>query len=178
MVLIIGMLFSCENKIEEVNTITQKENLPAESATEIEIIYSENGKATMKLTAPQLDRFYGDNPYVEFPKGVHVVFYDSLRNPETSLKSNYAINREADKVMEAKYDVVVINEKGEVLNTEHLIWDQNTEKIHTEKFVKITTADEIIMGEGMEADQNFNRYTIKKVTGTINIKDDEDNQIP
>jgi LPS export ABC transporter protein LptC len=178
LVLSIGMIFSCENNIEQVEILTTKEKLPTESATNIEIIYSDNGTARMRLISPQLDRYLGDIPYIEFPKGIHVEFFDSLKRPETSLKANYAINREAEKIMEAKYNVEVINEKGEILNTEHLIWDQNTETIRTDEFVKITTADEVIMGEGLEADQHFTRYTIKKIRGTINIRDNEDNQNP
>jgi LPS export ABC transporter protein LptC len=178
MMFVIGMIFSCENKLEVVNTITSKEKLPAESATDIEIFYSESGKVKMKLTAPKLDRFYGEIPYVEFPQGIYVAFFDSIGRMETSLKSNYAIHKEAEKIMEAKYDVEVVNEKGEVLNTEHLIWNQNTETIQTDKFVKITTADEILMGEGLEADQQFTRYKILKPTGIINIRENEDNQNP
>ena len=173
------MLFSCENDTELVDNLSiSKKNVPIESASDIEIIYSDFGIARMKLTAPKLERYPGDHPYIEFPEGVHVVFFDSLKQPESQLTSKYAISREVEKVMEAKRDVIVINEKGEILNTEHLIWDQANEKIFTEEFVKITTADEIIMGEGMEADQEFSHYKIKNITGTINVKNDEDNKNP
>jgi LPS export ABC transporter protein LptC len=180
MVISIGILFSgCANDPQELQALAAKrKQLPAETAREIEILYSENGRTKIKLNAPLLDRFVGDDPYLEFPEGVHVIFFDTLMNPETSLKANYAINREAEKIMEARSNVIVINEKGEILNTEHLIWDQKNEKIHTKEFVKITTADEIIMGEGMEADQQFTKYKINKIRGTINIRDNEDHQNP
>ncbi|MDQ3192956.1 MAG: LPS export ABC transporter periplasmic protein LptC [Bacteroidota bacterium] len=173
------MIFSCENNKELVKDLAnEKKVLPAESATDIEIIYSDRGVVRMKLNAPVLERYLGDNPYVEFPEGIQVVFFDSLKQPESKLTANYAINRESEKIMEAKRDVVVINEKGEVLNTEHLIWNEEKASIYTEEFVKITTADEIIMGKGMEADQQFTKYKIKNITGTINIKSDEDNTNP
>ncbi len=173
------MLFSCENNKELVKDLAgEKKVLPVESASDIEIIYSDGGVVRMKLNAPVLERYLGNEPYIEFSQGVQVLFYDSLKQPESKLTSKYAINHEFKKIMEAKRDVVVINEKGEVLNTEHLIWDQQKETIHTNEFVKITTADEIIMGEGMEADQHFTRYKIKNITGTINIKNDEDNTNP
>jgi LPS export ABC transporter protein LptC len=75
--------------------------------------------------------------------------------------------------MEAKRNVVVVNEKGDKLNTEHLIWDKNTRMIRTEEFVKITTEDEIIMGNGMEADEHFTKYKIKQIKGIISIKENE-----
>ena len=71
---------------------------------------------------------------------------------------------------------MVVNKKGEQLNTEELYWDEKKETIYSEVFVKITTDEEIIMGEGFEADQNFTNYTLSKVTGQITIEDDEDVQ--
>ena len=76
--------------------------------------------------------------------------------------------------MEAKDDVVVVNDKGEVLNTEHLIWLKDSAKIYTEEFVKFTTEDEIIMGDGMEANQDFTKWKIYNITGIINIKEESD----
>ncbi|HRG51298.1 MAG TPA: LPS export ABC transporter periplasmic protein LptC, partial [Bacteroidia bacterium] len=75
--------------------------------------------------------------------------------------------------MEAKRNVVVINVKGEKLNTEHLIWDAVTKKIYTKEFVKITTKDEVLLGEGLTADQDFSKYTILHPTGTIAINDSD-----
>ncbi|MBK6986188.1 MAG: LPS export ABC transporter periplasmic protein LptC [Bacteroidetes bacterium] len=46
-------------------------------------------------------------------------------------------------------------------------------KITSDAFVKITTAKEIIMGKGLEANQDFTQYEIKEVTGTIRIEDKE-----
>lgn len=64
----------------------------------------------------------------------------------------------------------MVNEKNEKLNTEHLIWNERTKKIYSDDFVKITTPDEIIFGNGFEADQDFSRYKIMKIKGTINLK--------
>ena len=53
--------------------------------------------------------------------------------------------------MEARKNVVVVNEKGETLNTEHLIWDERSEKLKSDEFVKITRKDEIIPLSSMDA---------------------------
>ena len=65
--------------------------------------------------------------------------------------------------------MVVVNEKGEQLNTEHLVWDEKQEKLLSDEFVKITTKDEIIFGNGFEANQDFSKYRIFKIKGTISI---------
>jgi hypothetical protein len=40
-------------------------------------------------------------------------------------------------------------------------------------FVKITRPDEVIMGEGFEADETFTRWKIKKIQGTIYLHDEQ-----
>jgi hypothetical protein len=74
-------------------------------------------------------------------------------------------------VLEAKGNVVIINEKGEKLNTEHIVWDQKKETINSDVFVKITTNTEILMGDGLESNQSFTKYKILKIRGIINLKD-------
>ncbi len=169
--LFVSTLFSaCENDIEEVNLITSYKKLPAESGKNVLIIYSDSARIKMKLKAEQLDHYDGENAYVEFPKGINVFFYNDKNKLESNLKANYAIRYEKSNMMEAKNNVVVINDKGEKLNTEHLFWDEKKELIYSDVFVKITTKDEIIMGEGLESNQNFSKYKFKKIKGTINVK--------
>ena len=66
--------------------------------------------------------------------------------------------------------MVVVNRKGERLNTEKLIWDERNELLSSDRFVKITTAEEIIFGDGFEANQDFSRYRIFNVKGRLTVK--------
>jgi LPS export ABC transporter protein LptC len=75
--------------------------------------------------------------------------------------------------MEARKNVLVVNEKGDQLNTEHLIWDERTQKLTSDEFVKITTKDEIIYGNGFEANQDFSRYRIFNIKGIFSVKTQE-----
>ncbi len=159
--------------MKEVNAIVERELLPVEVADDIRIIYSDSALLKVILEAKHLERFLGENPYLEMTEGVHVRFYNKLGQVESELRSNYAVSHQNTDIMEAKEDVVVINQKGETLNTEHLIWEEKTERIHTEEFVKITTEDEVIFGHGFESNQDFTKYRIKKIKGTINLKDAE-----
>ena len=72
--------------------------------------------------------------------------------------------------MEAHENVVVVNDKGEQLNTEYLRWEEKKGKLFSDQFVKISTADQIIYGEGFEAEQDFSSYRIFKTKGIINVK--------
>ena len=170
------VLGGCVNDMEEVNAIVETEVLPISVADDIQIIYSDSATLKVILEAKHLERFIGEDPYLEMTNGVYVRFFNNMGEVESELRSNYAISYENSDIMEAKENVVVVNKKGETLNTEHLIWEKKTEKIRTEEFVKITTEDEVIFGHGLESNQDFTKYRIKKIKGTINLKDAESSE--
>lgn len=163
----------CENDIEKISLVTGKQALPVEMSKGLQILYSDSSRVKVKINAPELNRFDGEKPITELPEGVHVEFYDANMKVTSTLTSKYALRKDLENVMEAKDDVVVVNEKGEKLNTELLIWDEKTAKIYSTEFVKITTPDKIIFGNGFEANQNFTNYKIFQIKGTITINQDE-----
>ena len=86
--------------------------------------------------------------------------YNDQLEVKSKLDADYGIRYERGEKMEARKNVTVVNQKGETLNTEHLIWDERKEKLTSDEFVKITTNDEIIFGNGFEANQDFTKYKI------------------
>ncbi len=168
--LVIVMLCSCKNDIDVINTFTEIHNLPTQSVKNFETIYTDSGKIQIKLLAPELKRFSNvEEPYIEFPAGIKVIFYNKNQEPESRLTAKYAIYSETNELWEASDSVIAINNLGDTLNTELLFWDEKKELIYTNKFVKITTENEVIWGEGLEANQEFTDWKIKNVKGTIYI---------
>lgn len=162
---------SCKNDPVEVNSITKKDSLPYLTTQHADIIYSDSGKIKSHLKAPLLEDYDGMVPKTICPQGVFVEFYDDSGKVNSSLKADYAERRPKEQIMLAKKDVVVVNIKGEQLNTEKLTWDGKRRKIYTDAFVKITTADQVIMGNGLESDETFTNYEIKDITGTIMLNE-------
>lgn len=168
--------FSCKNKIEDIQALNYKDTFPLETARNVEMIFSDSAVLQALIKAPIVNRYGGEDPYLVLPEGMTVFFYDSLKHVKTSLKAGYAIKHEKSNLMEARYDVVVINSLGEKLKTEHLVWDQSRQIIFTEVMVKIHRQDEIVWGTGLTADESFDKWNITKPKGTfyINTEDDED----
>jgi len=164
-------LSSCQTDIQTVIQLDSGKNLPSSTMKDAEIMYSDSGKIKMKLTAVKLDRFEGEKEYIEMPLGMHILFYDGLMNVNSRLKADYGIRYEKEGKMEAKRNVEVINVKGEKLNTEHLIWDEAKDSIYTKAFVKITTKDEVMWGDGLKSNSNFTKYKITNVKGITNVKE-------
>jgi LPS export ABC transporter protein LptC len=171
-------LTACENSIDVINSTSSalQNQLPIESSKNIQVLYSDSAVVRAKLIAPQADHFATKKPYYEMPKGMQITFFNKNKKEETKLTANYGIGYDTGsgmEKMEAKGNVIVINEKGDKLNTEHLTWNALTRKIYTDEFVKITTKDQVIWGDGMEANENFTRYEIKNVKGQIDIEDED-----
>ena len=164
----------CDSKIERVKLLSQEEvNFPDQSMTDAEILHSVKGRVEVKVTAPQIDRYTSvEEPHTIFPQGLTVLFYDSTMTVESKISANYAIYHEPDELWEAKNDVVAINNQGDTLNTEYLVWRQDKGIIYTDRYVRITTTEGIIHGKGFEANQDFTDYEIKETTGTIEVEDE------
>lgn len=166
------MLFSCSNDLEKVKKLTTIDSIPDITIKNILVKQSESGMITLELTAPQLNSFQGREPYTEFPKGLRIIFFDSLMQPKSELTARYGISWDNKRIMEAKGDVVVRNfTKKAQLNTEHLTWDENKRKMFSEQFVKITTPDRIITGKSMESDEVFDNWVIRNVSGTFYVNE-------
>ena len=160
-------LTSCKDEIKKVALSGPADKLPIESVTNLELIYSDSAKVKFKLRAPLSKTFDKPKLIIEFPRGVAIDGYDDSLHINSKLTANYAIRYEDEGRMEAMKNVVVINKKGEKLNTEHLIWDEKLHKITTLDSVRITTGDEILYGDGLEANEDFTRYRILKPKGII-----------
>ena len=149
---------------EEVEGIESMLSEPATDST-----HKLTAKVKGKLTAPFMLRFpRADSPYAEFPRTLHVDFYNDSMKIESQLDAHYGkYLQNQDKVF-LKDSVVVKNlEKKDTVHCRTLWWDQHTERFTTDDPVRIYTPDKILYGTGMEADQNFRWYIIKKMTGTV-----------
>jgi LPS export ABC transporter protein LptC len=166
---IVLLCVSCENDIEKIKLIGSGKDQPVEKAVNVKIIYSDSARVKVELTAPLMERFISDRPAIEMPKGFRAVFYSDKLEVRSRLSADYGIRYESEQRMEARKNVVAVNEKGDQLNTEHLIWDERSGKLLSNEFVKITTPDEIMYGTGFEANQDFSKYTIFNIKGTISL---------
>ena len=165
---------ACTNEVSEVQEVTQTSNIPLRVQYNVHYEYSDSARKQLDITAPEAADFSDkEPPYLEFPQGIHVTFYDNYGEEEATLKANYAKHLRNEHKWLARGNVVVINNKGEELNSEELIWDEKEAKIFSEKFVKIITPENTMTGMGFEADQNFSSYRIFNPTGTIDIEEDE-----
>lgn len=165
--------FSCNNDLNEAKLITSRANVNIESGKDVTINYSDNGMVRIKAMGKTVTRHATEKPYLEFSDGMTLIFFSEAGDTQSTLNARYATAVENSKEMTARDSVVVINQKGERLDTDELIWDEEKKIIYSNSFVKITTPDEILFGNGMTANENFTDYVIKHISGKIKVKASE-----
>lgn len=164
----IFLLFSsCENDIKKVEEETKEFKFPSATYKDYDALYSDSNLVRIRITGKIMEQYSEGIAHDEFKEGVHIWFYDKEGKVESELTANTATRERLNNKMYANGNVIVFNKKGDKLNTEHLIWDGNTHKVHTEDFVKITTKEKIIMGKGLESDETFTNYKVRNIRGTV-----------
>ncbi|WP_118975497.1 LPS export ABC transporter periplasmic protein LptC [Taibaiella koreensis] len=170
MVVALLSLASCENDLSKLPGKNNLKDLDNDRASDVTFVYSEEGKVKAKLYTKE---FIGNEnarpPYIDFLKGVKMDMFDDKLQVESTITARTARYYTRDENVIARDSVVVINRKGEKLQTEELIWNKKLERFYTDKFVRITKDDQISYGSGLEATQDLTYVKIKNQRGTIPV---------
>jgi len=167
-------LFGCDTPtIEETDFLTAEElNADVETTYDVELIYSDSAIINVIVRSPKMltSTTRGDNKQI-FPEGVDVDFFDASGRVSSELTCKKATRFEQDKSILMQDSVVWRSRSGEILDTEELVWDESDQKLRSDRFVKITTLQDVIHGYGFEADQGFTKWQIKRPQGEMGLKD-------
>ncbi|HLF63668.1 MAG TPA: hypothetical protein VI603_07940 [Saprospiraceae bacterium] len=168
---VIGLM-SCVKKEIDLEVLRTPRDYSIEEARDVEVLYSDSAMLRVRIEGPLLRRYvYRFRVEEEFPEGVRVTFFDAYARPTAWLSAKYAIRKPQDHQTIVRDSVVLYNTLGEKIEGLELIWDENEEIIHTEKFVKITRPDEIIYSRGFKSNQNFTWYTMYAVEGQMLLEE-------
>jgi LPS export ABC transporter protein LptC len=162
----------CENTQEEIDALT-KNKVMVEEAKGIESYLSQDGKMRAKLTAPEMLRVLVDTTYVEFPKSLHVDFYDDSTRIDSRLDSKYGKYFETLDKVYLRDSVTVISVKGDTLKCFYLWWDQNTKLFYTDTIAIFHGKDKNVYGgKGLVATQDMSSITFKEPIADFQISKD------
>ncbi len=168
------LLFAaCENDLEKVDNLIVKK-AAVEEATRIESYLSEAGRVKAKLTSPLMLR-YVDSSYMEFPKSLHVDFYDDSVRIESTLDALYAKYMQDQKKIFLKDSVMVVNlQTGDTLKSRELWWDQNKEEFFTDKPAELRQRNGNILyhRNGLRAAQDLSWRETYGNSGRVNASEE------
>lgn len=173
-IFLLACLFTaCENDINEVNRLFSTNETQVETATGVELLYSDSALLKLRIVTPKLVRHLDKkDPYQEFPEGLAVEFFapDGL-TVTGRMTAKYAERYDNDSRFVVQDSVVWTGSAGERLETSELIWEEENDRVHTSKFVIVRRPDEIIYGHGFESNQKFTQWRIRAIEGRIKAGD-------
>lgn len=169
--LLVLVAAACSDPIKETRQVFTQDDVAVEVGKEVEILYSDSAVVRVRVTGPVLHNYSGrEKPRQEFPEGIRMDFLNSDLSVRSVLVAKTATRYQIEGKIIARDSVVLTTVKQEKLETEELIWDEKTAKIHTDKFVKVTQPGEIIYGFGLEAEQDFSYWKILVPKGRIKVE--------
>ncbi len=143
----------------------------------VRLSYSERGKVQHVLVANQLIRSGADdNPaeskdFIEVEGGFTLYLGGDENLHQSKLTASKGTLDEASLRLVAENDVVLQNDVGDRLETEYLVWSEDSNRVYTNRAVAIYTEDGVLYGRGLESDGRFERYQILQPTGEMNLPD-------
>ncbi|VAX27552.1 hypothetical protein MNBD_IGNAVI01-2464 [hydrothermal vent metagenome] len=159
------LMMSCaDDEIKpEIDLTLEEENMPVQESWDSKVIFTEEGKLQGILYSDHMREY--KEPKEKLLNGVKIIFYNKEGKPTSQLTAKKGKIDELTQDMYAIDSVVAINDSSHVkLETDELMWRKKDEKIVTDKFVRITSDEEIIEGYGFESDQQIRNYVIRNVT--------------
>jgi LPS export ABC transporter protein LptC len=163
-------LFSCEDEKPARKTVAAYVG-PIEQIDNVRMLYSEGAMLKVKLITASQYRYANDDK--RFPRQVNISFYDPTGQETTTIRSDSGRYARATDLYTVMGHVVVINKlKQEKLLTPELTWNPNTKKVATTKRVQVLSqlTGERLYGLGLDANQDFSQYSIRKPTGVFNVE--------
>lgn len=152
------------------NAITERDSLPIMKSVEVETLVSDSGVTRYKVITPLWEIYDKKKPsYWSFEKGVYLEKFDTLFNVEASIKADTAYYYDKKKLWKLIGNVFIKNIKGQKFYTELLYWDQDKEKVYSDKKVRIEEKDKISIGRGFESNQQMTNFVIKNTEGIFYV---------
>jgi len=158
------IVYSCKGKLGEAESLNLAET-PVQVVEDMFMQQTENGKVKMRAESPRMEKYEKDTlQYELFPDGFFVYGFDESGKLETEIVADNARHmkyKDGRETWEAYGNVVVKNIiNQEIMETDTLYWNQETEMIYTHCYVRIISPDGFAQGYGMEADQRARSYTL------------------
>ncbi len=166
------LILGCQNTQETLDEVEVYEG-PVYEVADLKLWYSDSAVVRLMVEASLMKEF--ENGDQEYPEGIYVEFYEEDSTVSSTLRGDQAYFTKETNTYRTFGNVRLESiKKAQKLTTEELFWNVDDQKVYTDKFVIIETAEDVLHGEGLTADQDFSNYRILKPTGELGIDGPEE----
>lgn len=159
--IVLSYLWACEESDDSEDNYVYLG--PIMTIEDLSVTYLDSGRVAVKVSTAIQQKLKNEDEV--YPKAVYVNFINKDGVEYSSLRGDSGKYFKKDNYYLIQGNVFVYNrEQQQSLSTNELIWNPNRQKVYTDKKVKVNTPNDQIIGNGMEAAQDFSSY---KFTGGI-----------
>ena len=158
---------ACKNDLDRVSAVELPEAGPDRVTHQAEYFLSDSGRVRNRLRAGTIAEWTTEPRRTELSEGVQLDMIDANGHEVARLTARRGVIMPGDKRMEVFDQVVFVNAMGERLETEHLVWQRDSARVHTDKPVRIERRRDVIHGIGLDASEDMSRYTVRRITGIL-----------
>lgn len=157
------MLWSCGDP-SQPDQAASGQTYPDQEIWQPTITLTKDGMKRAIVKAGHLTK-YNNQAFVSMDAKVEVDFFDSQERHMSHLTAREAKVYENSNDFLARGNVIVVSDSGMTLFTEEVRWVHQREKIISDKFITLTTAQDTLYGVGFESDSDLKNWVIFKPTG-------------
>ncbi len=156
--------YGCSSSVDQIKNFSSDYSSPVEVTNGVTMYYSDMGNSKMRLISPEVHRFDDEKEMtLECPTGMELTFYDSLENIESVLIADYGKLYTKDQFMVVKENVVFYNKNRDTLFTDLLNIYFQKDSIYTNRPVKVSSQNGVILGNELVANSNFTFYRLLNI---------------
>lgn len=157
-VALVGCLAGCQSRNAPVPASNLQ--IPDQEARDFTLTETSEGKKNWTLWASYAAMYNAKN--LVDAKTIQIEFFDSKGKRYSTLVANQGLVDQRTNNLEAVGNVRIVTETGVHMETDSLRWINNTQKIVSESFVKVTRNEDVVTGYGFESDPNLDHFHLKR----------------
>lgn len=155
---------SCnKEKPQFVSNFKDRNNVPAMYTDSVTTLISDSGIIRYRVISEVWKVFdKSSEPYWYFPKKVYFERFDDSLRTESLVQCDTAWYYTQRKLWKLRKNVKLVNLKGETFETSLLYWDQRSQRIYSDSFIRIEQVDRVLTGYGFESNEQLTQYEVFK----------------
>ena len=163
-----GTFLSCTNDLDKVAAVEVPASGPDRVTLDAEYYFSDSGRVSNHLKAGRIEEYAtAHDRRTELSDGLELEFFDTKGEVTSILTARRGTIMQDRHRMEAREQVVFTNRQGERLETELLIWSQDSDRVYTDHPVRVVRGRNIMHGKGLLANADFSKYRILHPSGEL-----------
>ena len=174
-IVMLFLLSACSKKKQPTTeAITNRDSVPIMVTHGVSTYISDSGVVRYKIITDEWKVFDRLDPsHWTFEQGVYLEKFNNDLSIEATILADTAYYYDKEELWELRGNVHIENEQDEKFDTQLLFWNQKSQTVYSDQYIRIRQQKRIITGIGFTSNQNFTQYTIKQTQGIFPVKENE-----